>query len=89
MLEYRIGDIAISKAGHDKTSYYVVVNIDKDFIYLVDGKYRKIDNPKKKNIKHIQIKNMNEDVIKDKILSGKISNEEIKYFLKTFGGKNV
>ena len=62
--------------------------IEKDFAYLVDGKLRKLDKPKKKNIKHIQNLYIDDNSIKDKIVNG-ISDEEIKYFLKTFGGKNV
>lgn len=88
MLSYEIGDIAISKAGHDKGNKYLIIKKEKDFVYLVDGKLKKLDKAKKKNIKHIQILHIDDNFIKDKINNG-IINEEIKYFLKTFGGKNV
>ena len=51
MLSLQIGNVAISKAGHDKGSRYLIIKIEKDFAYLVDGKLRKLDKPKKKNIK--------------------------------------
>ena len=88
MLSLQIGNVAISKAGHDKGSRYLIVKIEKDFAYLVDGKLRKLDKPKKKNIKHIQNLYIDDNSIKDKIVNG-ISDEEIKYFVKTLGGKNV
>ena len=37
---------------------------------------------------HIQNLYIDDNSIEDKIVNG-ISDEEIKYFLKTFGGKNV
>ncbi len=88
MLSYEVGDIAVSKAGHDKGSKYIIMEVSKDFVYLADGRLKKTDKPKKKNIKHIQILHINDNSVKEKVLSG-ITNEEIKYFLKTFGGKNV
>ena len=48
-------NLAFSKAGHDKNRIYAVVGDDKETVFLSDGRYRKISNPKKKNIKHIQI----------------------------------
>ncbi len=49
------GMLAKSKAGHDKGNVYVIYDVDDTYVYLVDGKIRKIDNPKKKKIKHVQV----------------------------------
>ena len=49
------GRMALSLAGHDKGSFYLVVKNDNNFVWLVDGRTRGIQNPKKKNCKHIQI----------------------------------
>ena len=49
------GKLAISKSGHDKDHLYVIVKEDADFVYLADGVLKLVDNPKKKNKKHIQI----------------------------------
>lgn len=43
-----------SKAGHDKGKVYGVMAKENDFLYLADGQSRKIDNPKKKKVKHVQ-----------------------------------
>ena len=33
-----IGDIVISIMGHDRGEYYLVLDCDKDFVYLADGR---------------------------------------------------
>lgn len=49
------GMLAKSKAGHDKGHLYVIYDVDETYVYLVDGKIRTIDKPKKKKRKHVQI----------------------------------
>ncbi len=49
--------LARSKAGHDKGKYYVVVREEQDEVWLADGTSRTMENPKRKNRKHIQIIN--------------------------------
>lgn len=49
------GMLAKSKAGHDKGHLYVIYSVDETYVYLVDGKIRTIDKPKKKKRKHVQI----------------------------------
>lgn len=54
MQEIKIGQLVISKAGRDKGNHFLVIELAKGYVYLVDGKTRRIDQPKKKKIKHIQ-----------------------------------
>lgn len=54
-MSYQTGDIVISNSGRDKGQKYIVWKIENKFVYLVNGKSRKIANPKKKNAKHITI----------------------------------
>ena len=48
-----IGSVVKSTFGRDKDRYFVVVDMDEDFVFLVDGKVRKLLSPKKKRKKHI------------------------------------
>lgn len=50
-----IGMLAVSKAGRDKDNTYVIVGQEGEYVYLVDGRVRTVDRPKKKNRKHIQV----------------------------------
>lgn len=49
----RSPDIVFSLAGHDKGREYVVLNTDGSYAFLVDGKTRKLNNPKRKSLKHL------------------------------------
>ncbi len=53
-MEAKKGLLVKSVAGHDK-GYFVIVKTENNFVYLANGKSRKLDNPKRKNIKHIRL----------------------------------
>ena len=50
-----IGELATSKAGHDKDRLYMFVGEEGECVYLCDGRLRGVEHPKKKKKKHIQI----------------------------------
>lgn len=84
-----IGYFATSLAGHDHSNIYVIVDADNEYVYLVDGKLKKVDNPKKKKLKHVQIIKITDDTIKDKINNNVVlTNEDIKYAIKSYNRKN-
>ncbi len=62
-----IGQIVYVKRGRGKSNPFIVADLDKDFLYLVDGDTRKLEKPKKKNKKHIQIVNQIDYNIKKKL----------------------
>ncbi len=62
MERFEIGMLAKSKAGHDKDTVYVIYKLDEAYVYLVDGKLKTIEKPKKKKYKHIQIINKKYDI---------------------------
>ena len=53
MLEFKCGQIVKSIAGHDKYQFYLIKEIKDEYVYLVDGKIRKLNRTKKKKKKHI------------------------------------
>lgn len=79
-----IGLLAYSLAGHDKGKIYFVTKEEGDYLWLVDGNSRPLENPKKKNKKHIQIikKDISEEIVSDKLQS--ITNETIKRTIKLY-----
>ncbi len=51
-----IGQVVKSLAGRDKGKILLVLNIlDEEYVLVVDGDLRKIDNPKKKKVKHLMV----------------------------------
>lgn len=55
MAEIRKGMLALSRAGHDAGALYVITEADDTYVYLVDGRIRTLDKPKKKKHRHIQV----------------------------------
>ncbi len=82
MNEFLIGGFAKSIAGHDSGQYYVIINLDDEYAYLVDGKIRTLDRPKKKKRKHIILPEQFDPELSDKMIRQTIKNEEIKRAIK-------
>ena len=49
------GQVIKSTAGRDKGYLMTVVASDEKFIYVCDGKERRLEKPKRKNPKHIKL----------------------------------
>ena len=81
-----VGRLVKSLAGHDKESLYCVIREEQGHVYLVDGVLKLVENPKKKNKKHVQpIVKMKSDELEKKLMQHMpIRNEEIKRFIKLY-----
>lgn len=77
-MEIKQGLIVRSIAGRDKGEFFVVIELNKDFAFIADGKNRKLENLKKKNQKHLSL--TNGEIKIDKA----ISNKKIRIALKNF-----
>ena len=44
-----------SLKGHDRNHIYVVYREEENYLYLVNGTTKTMDNPKKKNKLHVQL----------------------------------
>ena len=51
------GRFAVSLAGRDKGAVCVIVGCDEDdnFVFIADGRARRVESPKRKKIKHIKL----------------------------------
>lgn len=52
-MQFQTGMIVRSNSGHDRNRFYVLVKLEDRFGYIADGKRRKLQNPKKKNLLHL------------------------------------
>ena len=83
--DIKIGQVVKSKAGRDKDVIFVVTDIiDESFVLLVDGKCRKLENPKKKKIKHLSVYKSILDGVSEKLANNDINNAYIRKELAPF-----
>ena len=47
-MNYKPGMIVRSKAGHDKDHVYVIIRVEKNYLYLSDGDLKPLNQMKKK-----------------------------------------
>ena len=52
-MQIKPGMVVKSLSGHDQARFYLVVKTDEDFVYIADGKRRKLEAPKRKNRRHL------------------------------------
>lgn len=81
----KVGDFVVSLTGRDKNKCFLVVNIDKNKVFIVDGKARKVDRPKVKNVKHVkQISTANAQSVAENIKNGQpVGNKRVYKLIMT------
>ena len=85
---YSIGMMAKSLAGHDKGKIYLIAGVDETYVYLVDGKYRTMNRPKRKKIKHVQIDYNLPEWIQSLIKKGKpVQDSDVIKVRREYGRK--
>lgn len=85
--DYELGQYVVSMAGRDSGRPFIVIKIvDDNFLMIVDGDLRKVDNPKLKKIKHLKVIDDVSLIIKDKIEKGEnISNALVRREIDKLG----
>ena len=79
-------DIVISLNGRDQGKLFYVMHVEDNYALLDDGKGRKLENPKRKKLKHVRRVTRTETRVATKILNGdKVLNSELRRDLATFG----
>ena len=78
-MEYTVGQVVYSKSGHDKGKAFIVTEIEGEYLYLVDGKCRTIDKPKKKKLIHLQRTNYTELIDPDNLTNSQVRGILDKY----------
>ena len=49
------GHIVRSIAGRDKGELFIVLRTEDNYAYIANGKLRRVERPKKKKLRHLQI----------------------------------
>lgn len=83
MIGYKAGGLVRSLAGHDKDQYFIILEESGEYISLVDGKSRKLEKPKRKNKKHVQLFSQTDESLGSKLIRGEpVTNEEIRGIIR-------
>ena len=61
-MELKKGQIVKSVKGHDKGDLLMIADFDEKRVLLSDGKHRKLNKPKSKNLKHIELTDFEVDL---------------------------
>ena len=82
-----IGQVVMSIAGRDAGKKMIVTQIcDASYVLVADGDLRKIENPKKKKVKHLKMTDVVAYKLAEKWESGMyVNNAEIRKYLKEEG----
>ncbi len=52
-MEFCKGELVVGTAGREKDRLMCVIAVDENYVYVCDGKERPLENPKRKNPKHV------------------------------------
>lgn len=84
-MEYQIGQVVYSKCGHDQGDVQMIVAMEGEYLFLADGKRRKLERPKRKKKMHIQPTFYVEKDVAAKLQEGAyVLDAEIKKALKKY-----
>ena len=87
-MEIDKSSLVVSKAGRDQGQLFYVIAAVEQYVYLADGKSRRLEKPKRKKRKHIEQIPRTESRIAEKIRNGeKVLNSELRKELASFGQK--
>lgn len=79
MTEISSSDIVKSLAGHDTGSIYHVMSTSGGYAMLADGKIRRLQNQKRKKLKHLTFLARSDSPVAEKIKSGgMVTDSEIR-----------
>ena len=89
-MEYQIGQVVYSKSGHDKGDVQLIHSIKGEYLYLVDGKRRTLEKPKRKKIKHVQPTSYIEETVAQKLMQNSyLLDAEVRKALKMYQTKQA
>ena len=75
------GAVVLATAGREKGEIFLVLSSDSEYSLLVNGSTRTMDNPKKKNNKHLHLLCKSENAGLD---MSKLTDAQVKNFLNNY-----
>ena len=88
-MEVDKSSLVVSKAGRDQGQLFYVIDADEQYVYLADGKSRRIEAPKRKKQKHVRFIAESAAPVAEKIRSKeKITNSELRKAIAAIRGSD-
>lgn len=80
-----VGQLVTATAGRDAKKKFIITCIINDqYVYISDGDSRKIDNPKKKKLKHLKLTQCISKEIAEALKQNKaVSDSVIRKYIKS------
>lgn len=92
-MEYQSGQVVFSKNGHDQGDILIVIAVEGAYVYLADGKRRRLEKPKRKKKIHVQPTNYVDTALAEKLLQGAyVLNADLVKAIRTYkaeGGNRI
>ena len=77
--KFQTADVVRSTAGRDQGKLFYVLDTDDQYLFLVNGKDRPLDKPKRKKCKHVRKVLRPDTRVAAKLASGdKVLNSELR-----------
>ena len=77
--DIQIADVVIATAGREKGKLFYVLDMDAEFLILVNGKDRTLEQPKRKKRRHVDKVLRSETRVAEKLRQGdKVLNSELR-----------
>lgn len=82
----QIGQIVRVNRGKDSGKYAVIIGVvDQRYVWIADGYKRKFDQPKKKNIVHLELLPIVSSEVADSLLeTGRVTNGKLRFALNKY-----
>ena len=77
--DIQIADVVIATAGREKGKLFYVTHVDENYLSLVNGKDRTLEQPKRKKRRHVDKVLRSETRVANKLrLGDKVLNSELR-----------
>lgn len=71
----RVGQVVEGLSGRESNRLFFIIKIiDDKYVFIADGKKRKLDRPKLKKVKHLKVYSLYNDKVENKIASDEITD---------------
>lgn len=86
LITLQIGQLVKVRSGRDAGSIAVIISIlDDKFVMIADGDKRKFDQPKRKNVAHLEFQTIiSSEVVNSLNETGKVTNGKLRHAVSMF-----